>query len=282
MHRTYLYGGVGNQLFQYFLLYGQSDCFEVSELFLKNYRTHNSHIAELLHINKFHRPSRTGSKFENLSDNTKRYMIRILCKMHLSSVVGLKTDGSKQLFDTADRGFFGYWHDLKFFEGNRDEIKNADWKHDAQFLNSNNRLEVLSDNTCVIHIRKGDYLLGKNKKIFANLGDKFYIDGLKQHDKPIDNLIICTDDRNWVKSNLFNKLLPLYHNVVMSSDYGCSSWVDDFLLMRFSKNLIMSNSTFSWWAAFLNDNNVYYPRSWYIDSEFNMKRVSWKYFGALS
>ena len=279
MYKTFLYGGVGNQLFQYFLLYGHTEDFETSELFLDNYKTHNSNIKQLLNIKEVPKIALEVSVTKKIFQNIQRVMIKIFCAINLASWIGVKTDGSNNLFSNKKTDFFGYWHDLNLFEPHRQKIIEADWAYNIRFLEANNRNDVLADNTFVLHIRKGDYLVGKNKKIFADLDAKFYIDGLASLRGKFDKLIICTDDKGWVDHHLIDSLSCFCDNIVMSSHYGCTNWVDDFLLMRFSRNLIISNSTFSWWAAFLNDNNVYYPRRWYINEDFDMKRNHWKDFG---
>ena len=278
MHRTYLYGGVGNQLFQYFLLYGHTENFEVSEIFLNNYTTHSSNIKQLLRINE---ASEHYNKISFISDNLRKLLIRGFCAFGMAQIIGIKTDGSADLFTNTNQHYFGYWHDLNLFEPHRKKILEANWLHDLRFLEMHSRSEILSDDAFVLHIRKGDYTIKKNTKIFADLDVKFYIDALNQLGLPIGKLIICTDDQDWVRKYLSPELSIFCNNIDMSSSYGCKTWVDDFLLMRFSKNLIMSNSTFSWWAAFLSDNNVYCPRRWYKSLQFTMKRDAWNWFGTI-
>ena len=278
MNRTYLYGGVGNQLFQYFLLYSHTQNFEVSEIFLDGYTTHNSNIKQLLRINEV---SEHPNGISFISDKLRKLLIRGFCAFGMAEIIGIKTDGSDDLFDNANQNYFGYWHDLDLFEPHRQKIIDANWLHDVQFLETHSRSEILADDAFVLHVRKGDYAIRKNVKIFSDLDVKFYIDGLNQLDVPIGKLIICTDDRDWVRKYLIPELSQVCNNIDMSSSYGCKTWVDDFLLMRFSKNLIMSNSTFSWWAAFLSNNNVYYPRRWYKYMHFSMKRDTWNWFGTM-
>lgn len=278
MYKTYLYGGVGNQLFQYFLLYRHTQDFEVSEVFLDGYTTHISNIKQILRVNKF---SEHPDTITFINNKIRKLLIKSFCAFGMSEMIAIKTDGSDDLFANSNQHYFGYWHDLDLFEPYRQKIIDANWLHDIKFLDSHSRSDILADDAFVLHVRKGDYLIKKNAKIFADLDVKFYMDGIKELDVPISKIIICTDDRNWVRKHLVPELSKLCKNIDMSSSYGCKTWVDDFLLMRFSKNLIMSNSTFSWWAAFLNNNNVYFPRRWYKSMQFLMKRDTWNWFGTI-
>ena len=276
MLKSYLYGGVGNQLFQYFLLYPRSSDFVVSELFLQGYRTQTSAISRLLDM-----PVMDDSRDTNFSlkNFIKRNGIKFASKMQLAEFAGIKVDNSIELFDRSDASYFGYWQRSDLFEPFRKEILAANWRHTDVFLDQFDRKIVLSDGVYVLHVRKGDYLLKKNKKIFSDLDIDFYLKGFSDILEPVRSIIICTDDVVWVRQNLLQPLSKVCGRVEMSSDYGCQDWVDDFLLMRFSRNLIMSNSTFAWWAAFLNNNNIYFPRTWFRREHSKLKLNSWIYFG---
>jgi hypothetical protein len=59
----------------------------------------------------------------------------------------------------------------------------------------------------------------------------------------IDNLVIDT----------FKKYNPIYIN---------NGEIEDFKFIKSCKKIIMSNSTFCWWAAWLSDaTEIYYPRT---------------------
>lgn len=276
MLKSYLYGGVGNQLFQYFLLYPRASDFVVSKLFLQGYRTQTSSISRLLDVPVIEDKLDTNFSLKNF---VKRNTIRFASKMQLAELMGIKGDNSRELFDRSEASYFGYWQRSDLFEPFRKEILAANWRHTDMFLDEFNRKIVISDGVYVLHVRKGDYLLKKNMKIFSDLDTDFYLQGFNDILEPVQSIIICTDDVHWVRQNLLQPLSKVCSRVEMSSDYGCQDWVDDFLLMRFSKNLIMSNSTFAWWAAFLNNNNIYFPRSWYRNEHSKLKLNSWSYFG---
>ena len=97
----------------------------------------------------------------------------------------------------------------------------------------------------VIHVRGTDF-----KKHDRYINNCFY-------DKVIgmlDNPIIITDDSKFAK-----KVIP---NVrVFSSD-------DDFSIMYYARTLVLSRSTFCWWAGFLGQHDrVISPVGWFNDDD---------------
>ena len=94
-------------------------------------------------------------------------------------------------------------------------------------------------------------------------------------------MILFSDD-----VRLANKLLKnnLKINIKTINDKSLT-FLDEFALMCVAKNFIISNSTFSWWAAFCNSNNkVAAPTPWVDDPEANiilekgLTIEEWNYF----
>lgn len=71
---------------------------------------------------------------------------------------------------------------------------------------------------------------------------------------------VFSDDIQWVNENIE---LP-ENTVYVDFNKGNDSWQDMFIMSR-CKNNIICNSTFSWWAAWLNENEnkmVICPAQW--------------------
>ncbi len=113
-----------------------------------------------------------------------------------------------------------------------------------------------SDNTCSIHVRRGDYLNSPNHHPVQNMN--YYMKAIKQ--MPKDSIfLIFSDDISWCKAN-FPDVPEKFIFVEGNADY------EDLLLMSLCKNNIMCNSTFSWWGAWLNKNpnkKVIAPSVWF-------------------
>ena len=110
----------------------------------------------------------------------------------------------------------------------------------------------------VIHIRETDY-----KAINVYLGDDIYKDIIRKYNFAKNTIV--TDNIN---SELIKELVQNYNCSVftkqMSVDwrypYFSENELNDFNYIKHSKNIFISQSTFSWWAAFLNkEANVIVP-----------------------
>ena len=151
--------------------------------------------------------------------------------------------------------FFGYYQSSKNFLGYDDEIiklfsPNEDFV--TKMLNKYPQLE--NDNTVSLHVRRGDYLSFPNVHPVISTS---YIDKCLNMLNEKDFIFCFSDDKEWVKQNI------RYNNIIFVDgllDY------EELWLMSLCKHNILSNSTFSWWGAFLNKNKnkqVFAPSMWF-------------------
>ena len=113
-----------------------------------------------------------------------------------------------------------------------------------------------NQNTCSIHVRRGDYLNSPNHHPTQNMN--YYMKAIKK--MPKDSVfLIFSDDINWCKQN-FPDMPEKFKFIEGNKDY------EDLYLMSACKNNIICNSTFSWWAAWLNSNEskvIMAPDTWF-------------------
>jgi hypothetical protein len=104
-----------------------------------------------------------------------------------------------------------------------------------------------------IHIRRGDYLrFPDHHPILPIEYYKTAIDYFKA-----DNVFVFSDDIDWCKSNIIGDNIIYIEN---EKDYI------EMYLMSLCENNIISNSSFSWWGAWLNENKnkkVIGPKLWF-------------------
>jgi hypothetical protein len=115
-----------------------------------------------------------------------------------------------------------------------------------------------------VHIRRGDYMQSKYLSTIGALDRWFYMRAIREviSQYKIKKIIIFTDDAEDAD------VQALQH------EFGCQcqsgNWIDDFIGIMASEYRLISNSTFSWWAAFLgaetHPEKIYAPNSFTIDS----------------
>lgn len=184
------------------------------------------------------------------------------------------------LEDSSDKFYDGYWQSYQYFDSYRDVILK---EFTFPNINKEDKLnfkltEILNneENSVGIHIRRGDYL--KNWKYRGLCGIDYYqkaIAYILEHIK-FPKFFLFSDDIDWVKENV-SPLLEGYDVTYVNWNHSINSY-RDMQLMTMCKNLIIANSSFSWWAAYLNQNNsiVVAPEKW-INSfmDFRIQYKDW-------
>ncbi|XP_037042926.1 O-antigen biosynthesis glycosyltransferase WbnK-like [Bradysia coprophila] len=111
---------------------------------------------------------------------------------------------------------------------------------------------ILSTDSVAIHIRRGDFIW-ENRLIPISYYEaaikRMKIEMAKIGATTDITFFVFSDDIDAVKTDFRN----MTENFVFVSNKGLSR-VADFVLMTMCKHLIVANSTFSWWAAYLNGN----------------------------
>jgi len=151
--------------------------------------------------------------------------------------------------------FFGYFQSNKNFLGYDEKIIEL-FRPSVEFINKIKVKypEIENETTVSLHVRRGDYLTISH---VLPVIDKSYIDECIKKIGEYDTLFIFSDDKEWVEQNLS------YPNQIIVSeieDY------EELWLISLCKNNIMSNSSFSWWGSFLNENEnkkILVPSVWF-------------------
>ena len=138
----------------------------------------------------------------------------------------------------------GYWQEDNNIERIKDNIIKSVKKSPIKTV----------EGSCSIHVRRGDYIT--LKQIYHNLDKDYYMKSLERIN-PSGPIYIFSDDINWCRENIDVK------NAIYSAN---NSEIEDFQLMRSCNHNIISNSTFSWWSAWLNCNQnkkIMQPKLWF-------------------
>ena len=154
----------------------------------------------------------------------------------------------------------GYFQSEKYFKHNKDKIlPYFEPKHEiTSYLQS--KYEDLLCHPCTVAIHLRGYLQESPnlKKMFPFLGQDYVEQAASLF--PEDALfVIFSDQIEWAKHELKDFSRP--HIFIENEKH-----YHDFYLMSFLKHQIISNSSFSWWGAYLNKNPdkiVVAPYPWF-------------------
>lgn len=178
------------------------------------------------------------------------------------------------------RYYFGLWQNCRYTHPVRDILIN-----DFQFKLPEDgdfkifEQQLLNNNTVAIHVRRGDYLNKEyqNWNIFEDFS--YFNNSIEYLKKEYDAKLffIFSDDINTCKTIFKGKSF-----VFVDVNHGSNSYLDMYL-MSLATHIVISNSTFSWWAAFLKkkDGMVIAPQYWTSNTKIETKSFSpgnWLYF----
>ncbi len=270
-----IYGGLGNQLFQYAT--GRRLAFITeSELLLditwftrkKNGGTTRKYELGALPIN-----ARICSGYEN-----------IICRLTYSGLarrMGIKTpfelvlDNEKGVFSGSvlnmESGIllYGHWQSEKYFEDVADLIR-SELQDFSCFDNRDKDVvnKIKNTNSVAIHVRRGDYVTSPDAAATHGICPlSYYAKAVKFISKKVNNpcYFIFSDDPDWAMNNL-----KTVGGEVFIMRNNLDNPIVDLNLMALCKHQIIANSSFSWWGAWLNTNPmkiVIAPKQWFLNDK---------------
>jgi len=265
-----LWGGLGNQLFQYaFGLYlaekrKETPCFftdgaKITSLDINYFQISLAEIpTDLLH--------QYGYSFQSyLLYRFKRKLFQKLPFLSRRVLVENVSPFRPDILNTYSL-FDGYWQSYKYLQPIEQKLRDQfSWK--AQPVADLEVYTAIRNVTSVsLHIRRGDYLKGKNASIYENVSMAYYKEAIDYFCSTIVDPVfyVFSNDLDWAKKNL--KTPKGLRFVYIDNTATENATLADLYLMSSCKHHIIANSTFSWWGAWLNpsgDKKVIAPKKWY-------------------
>lgn len=263
-------GGLGNQMFQY--AFAKALEMKGHEVFLDislyekkverngiNYVHNGFELEELFDI-EYKKAAKDDIKKLGTLANSFIHRLRrkyLTKKTHYIDKVFKYTPNV--LENSKDCYLDGYWQTEKYFKTFSDEIESTFTFKKNLSEKTKESLKHISKSAS-IHVRRGDYLNGSlhdvcTKKYFNSAID-YAINECK-----IQQLFVFSNDLEWCKTNLDTKNLKV---IFVDWNTGENSWQDMYMMSQCTVNII-SNSSFSWWAAWLNNNKektIIAPQFW--------------------
>lgn len=169
----------------------------------------------------------------------------------------------RSVYTHSDASFLGYWQSEKYFRDISDQIRN-DFRFDIKDKSLVQLAKKITGmpGAVSVHVRRGDYL--DVPEMYCGIcTSEYYSRAIQYMTDHIEEpqFVFFSDDLQWVHENLSIEN-AVYVEASMFESY--SNWYDMYL-MTCCKHNIIANSSFSWWGAWLNNNEkkiVVAPDKW--------------------
>lgn len=254
-------GGLGNQMFIYAMYldmhhrFGDEVKIDITDMM--HYHVH--HGYELHRI--FTLPPCEFQTNRILKKILEHTLFRIVLERHQK--------GSMEAYRTPLKWPFvyykGFYQNERYFKDVEAQVRQA-FTFDERLFNERSKLcleHIRKDDKAVsIHIRRGDYTEPKHwLKLGQYASTTYFLNAIQRMSElvPGAHYYVFSDDLQWVRDNL-----PLENATYVDWNTGNDSWQDMMLMSNCHHNII-SNSTFSWWGAWLNAHTekiVMTPKRW--------------------
>ena len=146
----------------------------------------------------------------------------------------------------------GYWQSEIYFSGSASQIKKEFVPRDTSRISALKK-EIVAGNSVGIHVRRGDYLQYQDR--FPVLPLSYYDTAVSEF-RSNHKFYIFSDEPDWCRDHWRGQEFTIIEG---------NTPVEDLYLLSLCKNLIIANSSFSWWSAWLNDNQqkkIVVPMNW--------------------
>jgi len=183
--------------------------------------------------------------FPSPSGKNKRWSVIVIKYfLRLKIHIDLASNGKEP--EDFPAGYFltGYWQNLE----------NARYLGSIRYFEQSKLLGTIG-----IHVRRGDMI----SNVIYPL-DSYFRKSLRliEEQNPGDDfkVFVFTDDPSYC-----SQVLQLGRDFTLVQG---GTTLDDFLFMISTEYLILSRSTFSWWAGFLSKGEIYTPTPWNLNLRF--------------
>jgi hypothetical protein len=152
----------------------------------------------------------------------------------------------------------GYWQSERYFFANRELIQS--------YLRERLIDPIAKDVAAIFHIRLGDMF--KNPEVLAKHGvldSDFYLEAYKLL-TPVNRIDVISDSPELIQTKYLDVLSRKLPDVEFFHETS-NNILGDFSKLGHASEIVLANSTFSWWGAYLSDaTRIIAPRNVFTDS----------------
>lgn len=270
-----LTGGLGNQMFQY--AFGVAASLESGiplALDLYNFGKEGpKYTPRTFQLHHFNIQAKVASELECARFHTKKAWLFRKIKERLNRTED-HVFNPRALQVKHNQYLQGLWQSEKYFKKYSDTIRRELSLKEPlgmEALTVANEIAELKKNNIVpvmVHVRRGDFVTNAASiSLLGVLGEAYFTQGvehiytlLQQKNPGVKlHLFIASEDTKWVEQNV-----KFHHPVTYISRPGIYDF-EEIILMSHCDHFVISNSTFSWWAAWLSqykEKIVVAPKVW--------------------
>jgi hypothetical protein len=245
----YIQDGLGNQLFKIAAAYAYAKDTGRTLKVIKNKRREDSRITYW-------------------DTALKRCVSLLVCSIPDSHIVyrelRIGTYNKIQVYSDTNVLMEGWFNSPKYFQSYKEDICSLFYPDTTSIEKVNNLYgQYLGPHTVTVHARRGDYIRFAHE--FGPLTSEYYKSATNIITENILNpifLLISDDDSYWTTIRNEIPAFQDFPTIVISRN----TLTDYETLALFSQveHLIIANSTFSWWGAYLaNAKTVISPKQWW-------------------
>ncbi len=252
-----LFGGLGNQMFQYCLYLKLKS--QNKEVLLdgqmvddEEYNCHQSSIFRSFYISKAADLNSEEAKTEEYTALMKKAVEKIKNDDFMYYIQPIDWIYDEKILKSDDVYADGYWQSEKYFKDCEEEVRKAFQfrseiiDHDKEMLDKIMHCKY----PVSIHVREGDYNEPVNQRVFGNIcTEDYYRSAIRYFEEhhPGCKFFIFSNDINSARTRI-GSIDATFIDGNSEADAG----IDMFLMSR-CKGHIIANSSFSWWGAWLGD-----------------------------
>lgn len=125
--------------------------------------------------------------------------------------------------------------------------------------------EIKNCNSVAIHIRRGEY---KDLEHFGTCSIEYYQNAIDEISSRVENpkFFVFTEDHEWVKNNIDIPFPYKHIHFERKKHSPAGGYAELLKILSLCKHFIIANSTFSWWGSWLSENKnkiIIAPTPWF-------------------
>ena len=258
MNIVQIQSGLGNQMFQYAFYVALKHHQPDTKIDTSVYRYRPSHNGyELERIFAIHPEHATITECNQLADVRKD----LFSEIRRALGWGKRTTGQLVIEPDPAQGwcpellhadncyFQGYWQSEKYFAEVKEQVR-----QDFQFClplspeDEQWAKQIQNSNSVSVHIRRGDYLKKRRVEDYNVCSVSYYRSAVKTTQAQVEHPVfyVFSDEPEWGKAQ---EIFP-EGTIFVSGHTGEKAYID-MQLMSLCRHHIIANSSFSWWGAWL-------------------------------